>query len=154
MKAKAVVVGFGLALLSGACSSPAPAGQSTALRVIDVAGPGPVLGDAQGLAVYIYVPDNRGPSTCYQACAAAWPPLVLPSGRREAQAGAGVHGALLGTTRRAGGELQITYDGWPLYLYVGDSVGQVTGQALDMGTWYLISPTGTVDKAPVANQNG
>lgn len=150
---KAAVAGFGLALFLCACSSPAPAGQTTALRVIDVPGPGRVLGDAQGVAVYIYVPDNRGASTCYQACAAAWPPLVPPPGRHQVKAEAGVQSALVGTTRRADGELEVTYDGWPLYLYIGDSVGQVTGQALDMGTWYLISPAGTVDKTPVASQN-
>ncbi len=113
-----------------------------------------MLGDAQGLALYIYVPDNRGASVCYSACASAWPPLVLPPGQRESRAERGVEKRLLGTTRRADGALQVTYDGWPLYLYIGDSRGDVTGQGLDMGTWYLMSPTGTIVKTPVAPGRG
>jgi predicted lipoprotein with Yx(FWY)xxD motif len=144
----------GLLLFVVACSSPGAAGQRTAVRTIDVPGPGRVLGDGGGYALYVYVPDNQGASTCYGVCAKAWPPLVLSPGQREARAEPGVKKALLGTTRRTNGELQVTYNGWPLYLYIGDSAGQATGQALDMGTWYLISPTGMVDEASVESRGG
>jgi predicted lipoprotein with Yx(FWY)xxD motif len=59
----------------------------------------------------------------------------------------GVRASLLGTVRRADGELQETYGGWPVYLWIGDTgPGQATGQADDMGLWYVLSVTGAVDR--------
>ena len=75
-----------------------------------------------------------------------WPPLLLPAGVRHAAAGPGVKAALLGTVSRAGGARQVTYNGWPLYLWQGDQEpGQATGQADDMGLWYVLSASGAVD---------
>jgi predicted lipoprotein with Yx(FWY)xxD motif len=57
-------------------------------------------------------------------------------------AGTGVKKALLGTTRRPNGKLQVTYNGHPLYSYVGDSAaGQATGEGSD-GTWYVVTAAG------------
>ena len=56
-----------------------------------------------------------------------------------------MHSSLLGTTRRTDGTVQVTYNKWPLYLWVGDSQpGQATGQGLNNlgGLWYVLSPTG------------
>ena len=53
--------------------------------------------------------------------------------------------SLIGTTRRRGGRRQITYNGWPLYYYVGDrSPGQISCQDVDEygGTWLVIRPDG------------
>ncbi len=53
--------------------------------------------------------------------------------------------SLLGTTHRTDGTVQVTYNKWPLYLWVGDSQpGQATGQALNNlgGLWYVLSPDG------------
>lgn len=61
--------------------------------------------------------------------------------------------SLLGTIRRTGGQRQVTYDGRPLYLYIGDNRGEATGQAL-MGAWYLTTPSGTFDKTPVTSGDG
>ncbi len=46
----------------------------------------------------------------------------------------------------AGGRV-VTYAGWPLYTYVGDTApGTVKGQGLDAngGLWYVLSPAGNV----------
>ena len=51
----------------------------------------------------------------------------------------------LGTIKRPGGRLQATYDGHPLYTYVGDSrPGQADGNKLDLngGLWYEVRATG------------
>jgi len=43
----------------------------------------------------------------------------------------------------------VTYDGWPLYSWVGDTAaGKATGQALDAngGYWCVLSPAGKVIK--------
>jgi predicted lipoprotein with Yx(FWY)xxD motif len=43
---------------------------------------GPILVGADGLTHYMFAPDEQGASTCYEQCAANWPPLVerSPSG--------------------------------------------------------------------------
>jgi predicted lipoprotein with Yx(FWY)xxD motif len=94
--------------------------------------------------------DQRGRSTCYHECASGWPPLRLPTGVTVPVAGGRAEASLLGTTSRTDGGLQVTYNGWPLYLWVGDSQpGQATGQGIDSlgGYWYVLSPAGQVIKA-------
>ena len=54
-----------------------------------------------------------------------------------------------GRARRKNGSSQVTYNRWPLYLYIGDGRGQVTGQAEDMGSWYLLSTSGAIDRQPI-----
>lgn len=111
-----------------------------------VAGLGKVLVDGQGLTLYLFIPDRQSNnSTCYGRCAEGWPPLILPVGVTKPVAGAGVDASLLGTTKRTDGSVQVTYNRWPLYTWVGDSEpGQATGQALnnDGGLWYVVSPQG------------
>ena len=66
--------------------------------------------------------------------------------RGRAEAGDGVDAALLGTTTRKDGTMQVTYNGWPLYYYVKDpKPGDVTGQ--DVGeVWYVLSAKGETDR--------
>ncbi len=112
-----------------------------------IAGLGEIITDGNGFTLYMYAPDHRGPSQCSALCARQWPPLVLPRGVTRPEAGQGVRASLLGTVRRAGGQLQETYGGWPLYLWIGDTgPGQATGQGDDMGLWYVLSVTGAVDR--------
>jgi predicted lipoprotein with Yx(FWY)xxD motif len=111
-----------------------------------VKGLGSVLVDGQGMTLYLFVPDKQsGQSTCYKRCAQGWPPLLLPAGVTTLVAGRGVKASRLGTTHRKGGTTQITYNRWPLYLWVGDSgPGQATGQGINNlgGLWYVLSPDG------------
>lgn len=122
------------------------------VRTRRVKGLGTVLVNGQGLTLYMFVPDKRsGRSTCYKMCAEAWPPLRLPTGVTKPVAGRGVKASLLGTTHRTDGTLQVTYNRWPLYLWVGDSEpGQATGQALNNlgGLWYVLSPKGNFITTP------
>jgi predicted lipoprotein with Yx(FWY)xxD motif len=136
------------AVLSG-CTSSRNAIESYAVTAIDVPGPGKVVADGAGYTLYIYAPDNQGPSRCTSVCAEQWPPLLLPQGVFRPVAGGGINAALLGTTRRVNGSLQVTYNGWPLYTYIDDGRGQVTGQGEGMGAWYLLSVTGSVDHLPL-----
>ncbi len=111
-----------------------------------VSGLGTVLVNGPGNTLYLFEPDKQsGSSTCYGACAQGWPPLLLPSGVTTPVAGPGVKSSLLGTTHRTDGTVQVTYNKWPLYLWVGDSQpGQATGQGLNNlgGLWYVLSPEG------------
>lgn len=133
------IVGCG----SGASAS-APAYR---VQARTIAGLGKIITDGKGFTLYMYAPDHQGTSRCTGFCAQQWPPLLLTPGVDKPAAGPGVVASLLGTVRRPGGRLQETYNGWPLYLWIGDSApGQATGQADDMGLWYTVSVTGAVDK--------
>lgn len=118
-----------------------------------VRGLGPIIVDGADYTLYMYVPDEQGPSKCYGVCAKAWPPLVLPPGVSRPVAGPGVDPALIGTTVRSNGVLQVTYNRWPLYLYINDGRGQVTGQGADMGAWFVLSTNGAVDRQPAAGHS-
>ena len=108
-----------------------------------IPGLGEIITDGKGFTLYMYAPDHRGTSQCSGFCAQQWPPLILPLAVTRPKAGPGAHVSLLGTVRRADGELQETYGGWPLYLWIGDTG---PGQADDMGLWYVLSVTGAVDR--------
>jgi predicted lipoprotein with Yx(FWY)xxD motif len=99
----------------------------------------------------MFEPDKQsGHSTCYNECENLWPPVLLVDGVKAPKAGAGVNPALLGSTVRTGEPEQITYNGWPLYLWHGDSQpGEATGQGLDNagGLWYVLNPQGV----PITN---
>lgn len=70
---------------------------------------------------------NPSKTACTAACLKIWPELVLPAGVTKATAGAGVSASKLGTVARAGGVLQVTYSGKPLYWFSGDTAaGQCT----------------------------
>jgi predicted lipoprotein with Yx(FWY)xxD motif len=116
-----------------------------------VRGLGTVLVNGQGLTLYMFVPDHqRGKSTCYKQCADGWPPLRLPTGVTTPVAGGRAEASLLGTTTRKDGGEQVTYNGWPLYLWQVDTApGEATGQGLNSlgGLWYVLSPKGKVIKA-------
>jgi predicted lipoprotein with Yx(FWY)xxD motif len=144
--------GVGTTSTTASGGEEAPAGTSPYYEVNTgtVSGLGTILVDGQGLTLYMFVPDDqRGQSTCYKACASGWPPLRLPTGVTVPVAGGQAEPSLLGTTTREDGGLQVTYNGWPLYIWVGDTQpGQATGQGIDSlgGYWYVLSPDGKVIK--------
>ncbi len=113
---------------------PPAAGAGAILKATQIGGVA-VLTNAQGLTLYWFAPDTPTASRCTGSCAAYWPPVGGGS-----RVGPGVTGKL-GTIRRPGGGLQATYDGHPLYTYIGDSgPGQARGNKLDLngGLWYEV----------------
>ncbi len=111
-----------------------------------IAALGTVLVNGEGFTLYVFEPDRQsGKSTCYGECENLWPPVLLVDGIKAPAAGAGVNASLLGTTVRTGGLEQISYNGWPLYLWHGDSrPGEATGQGLNNAgaVWYVLDPEG------------
>jgi predicted lipoprotein with Yx(FWY)xxD motif len=101
---------------------------------------GPVLFDGRGYALYAFTYDRKSRSRCYGACAKAWPPYLA----KKPKAGPGAKQSLLGTIRRADGSIQVTYDGRPLYYYVGDGKGQILCQNVDEfgGLWLILRGSG------------
>ena len=103
---------------------------------------GTFLVGPNGRTLYLFTNDTSTKSTCYDACAQAWPPLLTTgkpkaAGRRaprcwdhEAQG------------RQAAGDLK----GHPLYYYAPDKkAGDTTGQKVG-GVWFVVSRTGRAIK--------
>jgi predicted lipoprotein with Yx(FWY)xxD motif len=103
---------------------------------------GRILVDARGHTLYLFGKDRNGKSACSGACAAAWPPLIATA---KPRAGTGAEASRLGTTRRADGRMQVTYNRHPVYTFVKDTKkGQTNGEGLNAfgGIWDALSPAG------------
>jgi predicted lipoprotein with Yx(FWY)xxD motif len=130
-------------LVAGLSTASAPQAATSAsaggsLRAATIGGHR-VLTNSRGFTLYLFAPDSATASKCYGSCAAYWPVVKGP-----VTVGPGVAGAI-GTIRRTGGSLQATYDGHPLYTYIGDSApGQANGNDLDLngGFWYEVPVSG------------
>ena len=124
---------------------PDTAGGTAQVGTADQEPYGEFLADADGRTLYMFTADTQGESSaCYDACAEAWPPLLV-SGEPSA-ASAAVDEGMLGTLERRDGSMQVTYNGWPLYYFQRDQgPGSVEGQDVHGfdGEWYLVSPDGT-----------
>jgi predicted lipoprotein with Yx(FWY)xxD motif len=138
-----------LLLLTAACGgggdngSAEPAGDSeqspAAASTLETAESdfGSILVDSEGMTLYMFDPDEQGPSVCDAGCLQAWPIVEGP-----ADAGQGVDDSMLGTTESTEGTTMATYNDWPLYYFVKDKApGDVTGQG-DGGVWWVIGPDG------------
>jgi predicted lipoprotein with Yx(FWY)xxD motif len=133
---------------TNAAASSASGGSSKAVSVSLAKGAdGTYLAGASGRALYLWVADSNGKSSCAGSCAKAWPPLLTKS---APVAGHGVQASDLGTTARSDGTKQVTYKGHPLYYFVGDSsAGMTHGQGSDNfgAKWWLVAPSGSAIKA-------
>ena len=112
---------------------------------------GSYLTDSGGRALYVLAQDPKGTTSCYDACATVWPPF-LASGGVPTAASSAVKQALLTTIARRDGEIQVAYDGRPLYYDQGDDErGQTNGHHVQYtwGEWWLMSPDGlTTHQSP------
>jgi predicted lipoprotein with Yx(FWY)xxD motif len=120
----------------------------------DVKGLGEILVNARGLTLYMFVPDKQKKVTCVKSCAVLWPPLKVAAGAKAAVSG-GAKASLLGSDPNPGGGRVVTYNKWPVYLYLPDTKpGMATGQAVnsDGGLWYALSPSGKVIKNSLQNE--
>ena len=110
---------------------------------------GTILVGANGMTLYRYVPDRKGVSVCKGSCTTYWPALTM-KGNAKPTVGPGAQSSLLGTIQRGNGVRQVTYAGYPLYRYVGDSkAGQVSGEGVK-GTWYAVDASGGLVKHAAA----
>jgi predicted lipoprotein with Yx(FWY)xxD motif len=146
---------------AGAATGTAPSpGMNNNGTTISVASTkvGQVLVDGSGRTVYLFEADKGKDSSCYNACAQAWPPVTTAGGPQSGaggpQSGAGASGAMLGTTTRTDGTTEVTYGGHPLYYFIADKkAGDMTGQGINQfgAKWYVLAPNGTkIDTAHAA----
>jgi len=148
-RARGLVLGaaFGLALLGPAAlplAAMASAGSSsTTLTAATVGRFGSVLGNSKGHSLYLLEKHGKPVACTSPACVSSWPPLLVAEGSRVTW-GHGVKGHV-GTVAR-GSRLQVTYNGWPVYTFAGDSgPRQANGEGLSNfgGTWYLLHAAAT-----------
>jgi predicted lipoprotein with Yx(FWY)xxD motif len=125
-----------------AAPAPAPApGPGTVITTGDSEF-GVMLFDDRGQAIYLFDRETTSSPDCYDECATAWPP-VLADG--TPQVGGAADPALLGTTQRTDGTVQVTYADHPLYTYANEGPGEVRchNVFLNNGWWYVVTPAGS-----------
>jgi predicted lipoprotein with Yx(FWY)xxD motif len=135
----------------GNSSSAAPATASGSTVSEKTIGSQQVVVDSNGMTLYWFAIDTPTKSNCSGQCATFWPPVKGPL-----TAGSGVTGTL-GTITRSDGTTQATYDGHPLYTYIGDkSPGQATGNGKNLsgGLWWEMTVSGSTPPAAAGAGGG
>jgi predicted lipoprotein with Yx(FWY)xxD motif len=128
------LVAIGLAACGGSSNSDNNASAATSggggqtVSTKSVTGVGTVLVDSSGMALYTNNQDSGMNVACTGSCTAIWVPLMAPSGGQPTSSDQAVQ-AKLGMVRSKGGS-QVTFGGKPLYTFVQDSSGQVTGNGV------------------------
>jgi predicted lipoprotein with Yx(FWY)xxD motif len=135
--------GGGSSSAPAAVSTPAAAAAATGGSVTAASSSlGQILVAKNGMTLYMFASDKNGKSSCSGPCASFWPPYT-----GTPKAGSGLDASLLGTTARADGSSQVTYDGHPLYTYSGDPApGATNGQGQNTfgALWWVVAPSGKV----------
>jgi predicted lipoprotein with Yx(FWY)xxD motif len=111
-----------------------------------------VLADRTGMALYSPAQESSGKILCTttNGCTSFWKPVTVATNAPRAPKGIGK----LGVIKLARGTLQLTDNARPLYTFVEDSPGQLTGNGFKDAfggqhfTWHAIlssgSPAGSV----------
>jgi len=131
----------------GSTSTSSPAAATAGSLKTATIGGATVLTNANGFTLYSFAPDTSTKSNCNGACAQNWPPVKGPA------TASGVKGTF-GTIKRSDGSTQATFDGHPLYAFVGDTApGQAKGNGLNAagGLWHEITTSGSA--APVSTSS-
>ena len=100
---------------------------------------GPILTDDDGRTLYLFTGDRRNISNCDGQCAATWPPLITsadPTGVPP------VEETRLRMITRKDGSKQVSYNGWPLYHFSGDSQPGDTNGQNSGSAWFAVSAAG------------
>jgi predicted lipoprotein with Yx(FWY)xxD motif len=155
----AVIVAGAVAVIvstSGASTKKTPAVPATSAVSLKQTSVGKVLVDANGRTLYLFAADTANVSKLSAAGQAVWPPFIAAT---PPKATGGVSAGQIGTVT---GSNQVTYNGHPLYYFVGDkSPGQTNGQGLNEfgARWYALSGAGTAvtstpKAAPASSSTG
>ncbi|HUB92874.1 MAG TPA: hypothetical protein VMB52_00030 [Verrucomicrobiae bacterium] len=85
---------------------------------------GSYLTKPNGQPLYTYGGDSNGISNCTGSCLVSWPAY------QDTGATTGLPAGVATIKRTDNGEVQFTYNGMPLYTFVGDKGGQATGNGV------------------------
>jgi len=111
----------------------------TTVLIVQHSNLGWVMARADGHVVYTYAKDSKdGAPTCTGSCASVWAPVTGMPKAGPADTFPGSFGVVTG----AGGTKVITYNGYPLYTYVGAAPLSTKGNGLD-GVWHVIKLSGS-----------
>jgi predicted lipoprotein with Yx(FWY)xxD motif len=109
--------------------------ESAIVTIAKKAKVGNVVVDAQGRTLYRFTAEAEGLPVCTGACVGTWRPAL-------ASTAAGLPEHVATVRRPDGDELQLTYDGHPLYRYAGDrSKADAKGEGVG-GQWYAVKAGG------------
>jgi predicted lipoprotein with Yx(FWY)xxD motif len=152
----AVIVAAAIAVIVSAAGGSTKKAQPTvaansALSVAQTS-VGKALADANGRTLYLFAGDKPNVSTLSAAGQVYWPPFTsTTTPLATGGAVAGEIGAVTGPSSTR----QLTYNGHPLYYFVGDhKPGQAAGQGLNQfgARWYALSTAGAaITSAPTAS---
>jgi predicted lipoprotein with Yx(FWY)xxD motif len=85
---------------------------------------------------YLSDPQDQKMSTCNGNCAKIWPPFYVEDLTMDPE----LRPIDFDTITREDGSKQLTYKGWPLYLYSGDTKPfETNGQGVN-GLWFVVQP--------------
>lgn len=147
--------GYGAGSAPTSASASTSTAAATASAITTAKGhAGTYLVGPSGRALYLWVADSSGKSSCSGSCAQVWPPVVA-TGTPVASGGAMT--ADLGRITRADGTKQVTYKGHPLYYYVTDTgPGTTKGQGSNSfgAKWWLLTPSGSAIKSKGSSSSG
>jgi predicted lipoprotein with Yx(FWY)xxD motif len=101
-----------------------------------------VLENAKHRAYYLLSAERSGTLHCTTSCESAWFPFLVGSKMKSVSLGSGVEGKI-GFVKRTSSLKQVTYNGYPIYLFSGDRANQSKGEGIKAfgGTWFLVSAT-------------
>lgn len=135
----APVVGQPTSAPAAAPTASAPVSKAVTLQIAQNNTLGQIISDGDGRTLYLLTKDGKNTSNCYDKCEQSWPP-VLPAGQPTLKDP--ISTALISTTVRKDGSVQLTYNGWPLYYYAKDSApGDTNGQSIGK-VWWVVSGEG------------
>jgi len=103
---------------------------------------GRILVDSSGRTLYLFDIERDPTPRCYDACAVSWPPLLATT---SSTSDPRLNQTLIAVSQRNNGSQQLTYNGHPLYHYVGDhDPGEIKCQAVIEfgGGWYVVDSQG------------
>lgn len=143
----AAAVGAIITTTGGNAHTAAAIGQSISVKQTPL---GPTLIGPNGRTLYLFAADKPNVSKLSAAGQAVWPPVTATV---RPHAAGGAQAAAIGLITSPGRGRQVTYDGHPLYYFVGDQQpGQTHGQGLNEfgARWYVLSPAGKAVTATVA----
>jgi predicted lipoprotein with Yx(FWY)xxD motif len=116
-------------------SSGSSGAKSAVVSSAEKAKVGSVIVDAQGRTLYRFTAEAQGVPVCTGDCVGTWPPAL-------ARSATGLPKHVATVKRPDGGQLQLTYDGHPLYRYAGDqSKSDANGEGVG-GQWYVLKAGG------------
>jgi predicted lipoprotein with Yx(FWY)xxD motif len=99
-----------------------------------------VLENSKHHTYYLLSSEKRGTLHCTGSCESDWFPLLVGTAIKTVSLGSGVEGKV-GFVKRTSSLKQVTYNGYPIYLFSADHANQSKGEGIDAfgGTWFLVN---------------